>query len=86
MEENFAWAAGLGEEWLRKQHQVDILRERIHTSLQPSAFRQFPASFRPQSRTIELLSILKAPVVHLLTDKQCATIPTSCDNHHHQLR
>lgn len=32
MEEDFAWAEGLGEEWPRKQRQVDILQERVQTS------------------------------------------------------
>lgn len=27
MEEDFAWAEGLGEEWLRKQRQVDIYKK-----------------------------------------------------------
>ena len=62
MEEDFAWAEGLGEEWLRKQRQVDIYKKEstprecvssTGTTLQPSPFRQSPASFRPQSRTIE---------------------------------
>ena len=88
MEKDFAWAEGLGEEWLRKQRQVDIYKKEStprecafrHRHLSP-AFRlsAISSKFCPQSRTIELVPILNTPVVHLYTDKQCVTIPTSCD-------
>ena len=42
MEEDFAWAEGLGEEWLRKQRQVDIYKK--ESTPRKCVFRQAPLS------------------------------------------
>ena len=83
MEEDFAWAEGLGEEWLRKQRQVDIYKKEStprecafrHRHLSP-AFRLSAISSKFSSPISDYrVPILNTPVVHYILINSVSLYP-----------